>query len=89
VSASSGSPEALCARVTAKHPGLPLLVLFGSRARRDARDDSDWDLGYLANPGLDADALLLDPMPTITSTWCASIAPLAKVRETSRRSWPY
>ena len=32
------------------HPsttGLRLLVLHGSRARGEGRDDSDWDLGYL------------------------------------------
>ena len=42
------------------HPGLRLLVLFGSRARTDARPASDWDLGYVASDGLDPDALLLD-----------------------------
>jgi predicted nucleotidyltransferase len=40
-------------------PGLRLLVLFGSRARDDGRDTSDWDLGYLAGPGFDPDAFLL------------------------------
>ena len=39
------------------HPGLKLLVLHGSRARGDAREDSDWDFVYLAAP--DFDALLL------------------------------
>ena len=48
------------AAVGARHPALRLLVLFGSRARGDARERSDWDLGYLAGPGMDADALLLD-----------------------------
>ena len=33
--------------VAARAPGLSLLVLFGSRARGDVRDGSDWDLGYL------------------------------------------
>ena len=37
-----------------------MLLLFGSRARGDAGAGSDWDLGYLAAPGFDADALLLD-----------------------------
>ncbi len=39
-------------------PGLHLLALFGSRAQGDARQDSDWDLAYLASPSLDPDALL-------------------------------
>jgi predicted nucleotidyltransferase len=38
--------------------GLRLLVLYGSRARGDARPDSDWDFAYEAAPGFDADALL-------------------------------
>lgn len=46
--------------IGARHPGLRLLVLFGSRARGDARPESDWDLGYLGEAGLDPDALLLD-----------------------------
>ena len=47
-------------RSAATHRGLRLLLLFGSRARRDAREGSDWDLGYLAGPELDPSALLLD-----------------------------
>ena len=35
----------------AKQAGLALLVLFGSRARRQARPDSDWDFGFLVRPG--------------------------------------
>jgi len=38
--------------------GLELLVLFGSRARGDARPDSDWDFGYVGSPALDPDELL-------------------------------
>ncbi|HVQ76775.1 MAG TPA: nucleotidyltransferase domain-containing protein [Candidatus Binatia bacterium] len=48
------------ARVSGRHPKLRTLVLFGSRARGDARERSDWDLGYLADEGFDPDALLLD-----------------------------
>lgn len=48
------------ARIGARHPNLRLLILFGSRARADAQERSDWDLGYLADTGLDPDALLLD-----------------------------
>ena len=56
---SPASTEPL-AGIGARHPHLRLLLLFGSRARGDARERSDWDLGYLADEGFDADALLLD-----------------------------
>ena len=45
-------------RSLASSPGLKLLVLYGSRARGDARNDSDWDFAYEADPGFDADGLL-------------------------------
>jgi predicted nucleotidyltransferase len=48
------------AGIGAAHAHLHLLVLFGSRARSEARPESDWDLGYVAGAGLDPDALLLD-----------------------------
>jgi predicted nucleotidyltransferase len=57
--------EAKLAALGARHPDLSLLVLFGSRARGDAREQSDWDLGYLAERGLDADALLLDAVTAL------------------------
>jgi len=47
-------------RIAAAHHGLRVLVLFGSRARGEARQQSDWDLGYLAEGGFDPDVLLLD-----------------------------
>ena len=47
-------------RLARGHPGLRLLVLFGSRARGDGTERSDWDLGYLATPGFDGPALLAD-----------------------------
>lgn len=50
---------ATLARIAATHQGLGLLLLFGSRARRDSREGSDWDLGYLAGPEMDPSALLL------------------------------
>ena len=46
--------RALAARVT----GLQLLVLYGSRARGDARPHSDWDFGYEADDAFDVDGLL-------------------------------
>ena len=57
---ASPSPEQQLADVASRHPALRLLLLFGSRARGDAHEQFDWDLGYLAGPGLDPDALLLD-----------------------------
>ena len=57
---STRRAEEHLASLGARHPALRLLVLFGSRARGDAREQSDWDLGYLGEPGMDADALLLD-----------------------------
>lgn len=38
-------------------PGLRLLVLHGSRARDDARPESDWDFAYLADATFDPDGL--------------------------------
>ena len=46
--------------VVRRHPGLSLLVLFGSRARDDARPDSDWDFGYLAEDTVDSLVLRAD-----------------------------
>jgi predicted nucleotidyltransferase len=43
-----------------EHRGLQLLVLHGSRARGDARDDSDWDFAYLASPDFDVALLYAD-----------------------------
>ena len=60
-------PVERLAAIGARHPALRLLVLFGSRARGDARHESDWDLGYLAETGLDPDALLLDVVDTLGS----------------------
>jgi predicted nucleotidyltransferase len=48
------------AGIGARHANLRLLLLFGSRARGDAQEGSDWDLGYLAREGFDPDTLLLD-----------------------------
>lgn len=53
-------PAETFAAIGTRHPRLRFLILFGSRARGDAHETSDWDLGYLARAGIDADALLLD-----------------------------
>ena len=39
-------------------PGLMLLVVFGSRARGDGHDQSDWDLGYIGSATFDPDSWL-------------------------------
>jgi predicted nucleotidyltransferase len=39
-------------------PDLDLLLLFGSRARGDASEGSDWDLGYIGGERLDVASLL-------------------------------
>ena len=38
--------------------GLDLLILYGSRARGDARPNADWDFGYVADGSMDAAGLL-------------------------------
>ena len=56
---AAGSPvHADLSRIAAATPGLGLLLLYGSRARGDARTDSDWDFGYEADSTFDPDALL-------------------------------
>ncbi len=40
--------------------GLQLLVLHGSRARGEERQDSDWDLAYIGTPTFDPDHLLAE-----------------------------
>lgn len=57
MSATDPVPPGL-AMLAEKHPGLRVLLLFGSRARGDAHEHSDWDFGYLAAPGFDVSALL-------------------------------
>lgn len=47
-------PQVLAA--AARAPGLELLVLFGSRARGDARPASDWDFAYEADARFDPQA---------------------------------
>lgn len=42
------------------YPEVRLLLLFGSQARGEAHAASDWDFGYLADPGFDSLALYDD-----------------------------
>lgn len=46
--------------VAARQVGLRLLVLFGSRARGEATERSDWDLGYLGDESHDRERLLAE-----------------------------
>lgn len=54
-------------RLAAQTSGLELLMLFGSRARGDAHDASDWDFGYLAAGDIDAAELLTALVTTVGS----------------------
>jgi predicted nucleotidyltransferase len=45
-------------RQAADTPGLRLLILHGSRARGDARADSDWDFAWLGDDAVDPDRLM-------------------------------
>lgn len=42
------------ADIIKKYPELQLLMLFGSRARQDAQENSDWDFGFLASKNFDS-----------------------------------
>ena len=60
--------------------GLDLLILFGSRARGDARPGADWDFGYLADEAADLPALLaalVEGCRTTASTWWTFAEPAA------------
>lgn len=51
-------PDDSLRAVAEAQPGLQLLVLYGSRARGDAHDRSDWDFAYEADARFDPDRLL-------------------------------
>ena len=53
------------ARLARGRAGLRLLLVFGSQARGDARDGSDWDLGYLGAAELDVEGLLADVVEVV------------------------
>ena len=52
-------------RVAAATPFVQTLILYGSRARDEARPDSDWDFGYIGERGLDVDGLLAQLIETL------------------------
>jgi predicted nucleotidyltransferase len=43
-----------------KYPEIELIMLFGSQARGEAEESSDWDLGYIAAKNFDSTALYTD-----------------------------
>lgn len=43
-----------------KHPEIELLLLFGSRARDEVTENSDWDFGYIATKNFDPTPLYSD-----------------------------
>ena len=45
--------------------GLDLLLLFGSRARGDARPGADWDFGHLASGAVDIPGMLAALVETL------------------------
>jgi predicted nucleotidyltransferase len=51
-------PDEALRTLAAVQPGLRLLVLYGSRARGDAHERSDWDFAYQADATFDPDDLL-------------------------------
>lgn len=48
------------AEAAARHPGVDLLVLYGSRARDDATTRSDWDFGFIARSSVEVEGLMAD-----------------------------
>ena len=67
----------------ARHDGLDLLVLRGSRARGDALPGSDWDLGYLGDT-VDLLALRADLVDALC-TDDVDLVPLARASAVLRR----
>ena len=50
------SPQLIATAQNAR--GLELLMLFGSRARRDSHPESDWDFAYIATDAFDPAAFI-------------------------------
>jgi hypothetical protein len=76
--------DAMKARLSAAaalFDGLDVLALFGSRARGDARDTSDWDFGYLA-------AALASWSDRSRIDWCApQDSATSSLTRTTRSIW--
>jgi predicted nucleotidyltransferase len=72
------------AGLLARHPGLDLLVLLGSRARGDAHERSDWDVGYLGDARVDHLALLADVVAAV-GTDAVDLVPLSRASAVARR----
>lgn len=52
--------DAIRAKIFNKYPEMRLLILFGSRARNQERENSDWDFGYIASKEFDEAPLYTD-----------------------------
>ena len=61
----SDAPFDALGRAARSTGGLGLLIVFGSRARGDARPDADWDIGYVANEPADIPGLLAAVVETL------------------------
>lgn len=77
---TTGEALGALSRSATTHRRVRLLLLFGSRARRDARGGSDWDLGYLAGPELDPSWRLLDVVTALRTDRVDLARAGAKVR---------
>lgn len=71
------------AALLARHEGLDLLLLLGSRARGEARPDSDWDLGFLGG-SVDQLTLRADLVETL-GTDAVDLVPLGRASAVLRR----
>ena len=77
-------PAVRWAALAGRHPGLRLLVLIGSRAAGTAHAGSDWDLGLLAEDGLDPLAVQADAS-RLLATDAVDVVDLAAASAVLRR----
>lgn len=63
---------------TKKYPEVQLFILFGSRARGEAKKDSDWDFGYIAAQNFDH-AVLYTNLTLLLQTDKIDLVNLSKV----------
>ena len=61
-----------------QHTGISLFMLFGSRARGDATERSDWDFAYVADKSFDQSALFAE-LTALLKTDNVDLVNLSKV----------